>query len=195
MRRLSWMILPALAVLLAAAGEPAPPESERFVPGRRSGLVNDGAEGCWLWVGGISEGVRDMRASWTGGCTEGRASGKGRSEITWRDGDLARSMIYEGVLEGGRAEGQGRLTHTTNGRVVAVETGEYRNDRFVGGRFEVPGQVIYEGGWGLQGPQGQGRVVIQGRRFEGEWQAGCLRVQNNWVSFTRPPQDCEGAPT
>lgn len=196
MRRLRLAMLPVLALLAGAAGYPDPPEAERYAPGRRSGLVNDGAGGCWLQVGGMNEGISDMRATWTGGCVNSMADGEGRSNITWRDGGQPRAMVYEGILRRGRAEGRGRLTHYRGREVIAIEEGEYRDDHLVNGRYEVPGRLVYQGGWGMQGPQGQGALTIEGRRFEGMWQAGCLRVEktNNWISFTRAPQECEGAP-
>ena len=104
-------------------------------------------------------------------------------------------MVHVGILRAGRAEGRGRLMHYEGQTVIAVEDGEFRDDRFVSGRFEVPGQVLYQGGWGLRGPEGQGSAVVQGRRVEGVWSGGCLRVGKAWVSFLRPAQECEGAPT
>lgn len=196
MRRLRLLTLPVLAILAGAAGWPDPPEAERFVPGRRAGLVNDGAGGCWLQVGGMGQGISDMRATWTGGCQDSMADGEGRSVISWNDGGEARSMVYQGVLRRGRAEGRGRLTHYRGREVVAIEEGNYRDDHFTGGRFEVPGRIVYQGGWGMQGPEGEGTAVIEGRRFQGIWQAGCLQAtKTTWISFTRPAQECEGAPT
>ncbi|HYF09170.1 MAG TPA: hypothetical protein VD970_16230 [Acetobacteraceae bacterium] len=195
MRRLHLLLLPVLALLLMAQAQPEPPEAERYAPGRRAGLVNDGAGGCWLRVGGMTPDVEAMRATWTGPCVGGLAEGKGRSVMTWRQGGQERSMVYEGELRAGLAEGRGRLTHLRGETVIAIEEGEFREDRFVQGRWEVPGQVTYEGGWGLQGPEGQGRAVIQGRRFEGLWQAGCLRLRESWISFLRSPRDCEGTRT
>ena len=195
MRCLRLLTLPLLALLLVAAGYPDPPEAERYAPGRRAGLVNDGSGGCWLWVGGIDPAAEAMRATWTGPCEDSRADGDGRSVITWRDGGQERSMVHVGILRRGRAEGRGRLTHYEGRNVIAIEDGEFRDDRFVNGRFELPGRVVYQGGWGLRGPEGQGTAVVQGRRVEGVWSGGCLQVGKTWVSFLRPAQECEGAPT
>jgi hypothetical protein len=100
------------------------------------------------------------------------------------------------VLRRGKAEGHGRLTHLRAGQVAAVEEGEYRDDRLVSGRFEVPrAGLVYEGPWRFGQPQGQGRLSIGPEVFEGEWENGCLLTKRGWVSFTRPARDCEGRAT
>lgn len=105
-------------------------------------------------------------------------------------------MVYEGTLRRGKAEGPGRLTHLENGEVRAIEQGEYRNDHFVQGRFEVPrAGLVYEGGWTIGGPDGPGRLQLRGETFEGNWERGCLRVKEGWISITRPAAECEGSPT
>jgi hypothetical protein len=181
-------------LLLAAAGPP--PEAERLVPGGRSGFVTDGAGGCWVWVGGIPFGVEGLTATWSGPCPHGPAEGEGRAETRWREAGEGRAMIYEGPLLRGKAEGPGKLTHYRAGEVTVVETGNYRDDRFTGGRFEVPRRgLVYDGGWGATGPEGQGTLSVDGRRFEGIWEAGCLRGPGGWLSFTRPAEECEGSAT
>jgi hypothetical protein len=180
--------------LLAAAGPP--PEAERMQRGGRAGFVWDGADGCWVWAGGIAAGPEPVTATWIGLCPDGPAEGKGRSEIRWREGARERAMIHEGYLRRGKAEGIGRLTHLENGEVIAVEEGEFRDDYFVSGRLEFRrGGVVYEGEWRRTQPHGPGRVSIRGREFDGVWENGCLRLKNGWMSFTRPAEECEGRPT
>lgn len=188
-------LVAALALLLAAAAGP-PPEDQRLVPGGRAGFVTDGAGGCWIWVGGIPAGAEALTAGWSGPCPEGPAEGEGRSDTRWRAAGRDRQMLFEGTLRAGKAEGPGRLTHLDNGQPIATEEGQFRNDHFVGGRMTVPATgLVYEGGWRATGPQGQGRATIRGQVFEGEWENGCLRLPQGWMSFTRPAADCEGAPT
>jgi hypothetical protein len=185
----------ALAFLFAAAAGP-PPEAERMVPGGRSGFVDDGGRGCWIWVGGLPRNAAEAAARWSGTCPDGPAEGEGRSEITWREGDRARGMVFEGTLRRGKAEGHGVLSHFEDGQLAARETGEYRNDQFVQGRFELPRRgIVYEGAWGLGGPNGQGRLTLRGQVFEGQWEQGCLRVGPGWISLLRPAAECEGQPT
>lgn len=178
----------------AAAGPP--PEAERVVPGGRSGFADDGGTGCWVWVGGLPRHAAEIRARWSGACPEGPAEGEGRSEITWREGETQRLMVYEGTLRRGKAEGQGVLSHYENGQLVARESGEYRNDHFVGGRVEfLRTGLVYEGGWAPGGPNGPGRLILRGQVFEGNWERGCLRTKQGWISVTRPAAECEGSPT
>lgn len=187
--------LTLLALLLGAAFGP-PPEAERVVPGGRDGFVADGAGGCWLWVGGLGAGVEGVTGSWTGPCPEGPAEGEGRAVTTWREGGREKQMVYEGVLRRGKAEGTGRLSHYDDGELRVQEEGEYHEDRFVRGRFSVPAAgLVYEGGWFLSGPHGQGRLSIDGKVFEGKWELGCLRAGNAWIAFTRPPKSCDSPAT
>ncbi len=184
-----------LAGVLAGAAGP-PPKAQRMVPGGRAGFVTDGVGGCWVWVGGIAAGVEPIIARWSGGCPDGPAEGEGRSDVRWSFGGRDRQMLFEGTLRGGKAEGQGRLTHLDAGQPTVIEEGEYRRDEFVGGRFSVLATgLVYEGGWRLGGPHGQGRATIRGQVFEGLWENGCLRRPQGWMSFTRPAEQCEGQPT
>jgi hypothetical protein len=184
-----------LAILLGAAAPP-PPEAERAIPGGRDGFVSDGAGGCWLWVGGLAANTEALAGTWTGPCPNGPAEGEGRAVTSWREAGREKQMIYEGVLRRGKAEGTGRLSHYENGELRVREEGEYRDDRFVGGRFTVPAaDLVYEGGWFLNGPHGQGRLSVDGKVFEGKWELGCLRAGDAWIAFTRAPKTCQDSAT
>lgn len=186
--------LAVLALLCAAAGPP--PESERMVPGGRAGFVSDGADGCWLWASGIRAGAEGLTASWTGPCPDGPAEGEGRAVVTWREGGVERFMIYEGALRRGKNDGAGRLTLRTGKQVRLVQEGTFRDDFFVAGRVEIPAAgIVYEGGWSIAHPNGRGRAVVNGRVIEGDWVNGCLRTPRGWLTFTRPPGECEGRDT
>ena len=105
-------------------------------------------------------------------------------------------MVYDGPLRRGKAEGRGRLSHYEAGKLVVQEEGEYREDRFTGGVFTIPGaDLVYEGGWFLDGPHGEGRLTLNGQVFEGKWEMGCLNTGRAWIAFTRPPRSCEGSNT
>lgn len=188
----AWLAVAALALGVAAG---PPPDAERVVPGGRSGFTDDGGTGCWIWLGGMPRGATEIRARWSGECPEGPAEGTGRSEMSWREGSRQRVMVYEGTLVRGKAEGQGVLTHLEDGQPIARETGTFRNDNFVQGRVELlRNGLVYEGGWAPGGPNGPGRLEAGGRVFEGNWERGCLRTKDGWVSFVRPAAQCEGAP-
>ncbi len=184
-----------LALLLGAAAPP-PPEAERAIPGGRDGFIADGAGGCWIWVGGISAAAEGMTGSWTGPCPDGPAEGEGRAVTTWRERGEEKQMIYEGALRRGKAEGRGRLSHYEAGQLRIQEEGEYREDRFTGGRFSIPGAgLVYEGGWFLNGPHGQGRLRVDGKVYEGKWELGCLDTGGAWIAFTRSPKSCRDSAT
>lgn len=195
MRRPTRIAAAALALLAAAAGPP--PEQERMVPGERAGFVADGAGGCWVWAGGIRAGAEAVRATWTGPCPAGPAEGRGRAEIHWREGDRERAMVFDGTLQRGRAEGQGRFTSYIGKDAMLIQEGRFHEDLFVEGRVRMPfAELDYYGGWLLGHPNGQGRAVIGGRRvLEGRWVNGCLRTPRGWTSFTRDPRECEGRDT
>jgi hypothetical protein len=194
MQPLKTVTLAALALLCIAAGPP--PEDQRMVPGGRGGFVSDGGDGCWLWASGLGGNAVDVTARWSGPCPEGPAEGEGRAVVTWREGGNERAMIYEGRLVRGKNEGAGRLTITAGKQTRVIQEGQFRNDHFVSGRVEVPAAgIVYEGGWSIAHPNGRGRVVINGRVFEGAWVNGCLRTPRGWFAFTRPAQECNGLDT
>lgn len=193
MTRFKGVALLAMAVMLGAAAGP-PPEQERVVPGSRSGFTDDGGTGCWIWIGGLPRHATDVRARWSGDCPNGPAEGEGRSIMSWREHGQERSMIYEGRLVRGKAEGRGTLTHLEGAEVTTRETGEYRNDLFVQGRLEfMRNGLVYEGGWSISGPQGPGRLELRGQVFEGNWEGGCLKTKEGWIAFTRPAAECDTA--
>jgi hypothetical protein len=194
MQPLKTVTLAVLALLCIAAGPP--PEDQRMVPGGRGGFVSDGGDGCWLWASGLGGNAVDVTARWSGPCPEGPAEGEGRAVVTWREGGNERAMIYEGRLVRGKNEGAGRLTITAGKQTRVIQEGQFRNDHFVSGRVEVPAAgIVYEGGWSIAHPNGRGRVVINGRVFEGAWVNGCLRTPRGWFAFTRPAQECNGLDT
>ena len=92
----------------------------------------------------------------------------------------------------GKAEGAGTLTHLENGRETVIERGQYHNDHFVQGRIEfLRNGLTYEGGWSISGPQGHGRLDNGSQAFEGNWEGGCLKTKEGWISFTRPAEECD----
>lgn len=192
----------ARAALLVAAlvtmGAGPPPEAERFRPGGPGGWLVDEANGCWLWVSGIPARAEDLAARWDGVCPDGPTEGGGRSTVRWAEGGRERSMDYEGLTRRGKNEGRGRLRHSEGGRVSVIEDGQFEDDRFVSGRFELPRQnLVYEGAFRFGHPHGRGRLTLRGEVFEGAWERGCLALPDGrgWIAFTRPAEECEGRAT
>ncbi len=196
MRRFWLLVLPLLATAALAQPVGEPPQAQRMVAGGRAGWVADGRGGCWVWAGGIEFGSTGIAASWSGPCPNGPAEGTGRSIVDWQVNGRRRQMVYQGPLQGGKANGQGQLDVTEDGQLSSREVGEYRDDRLVRGRLELPrAGIIYDGGWWLGHPHGQGELRLGGEVVQGEWENGCIRHKGNWVSFTRPPEQCEGQAT
>ena len=181
-----------LALPALAQRPPAPPEGQLLRPGAREGYVVDPSNGCWAWMSGMRPETTDLRYTWTGRCPEGRAEGPGRSTLTWREGAMERQMIHEGTLERGKAVGRGTLAHMEDGEATVLESGEFADDMLVQGRIEVPRSgLVYEGAVTRGQPNGRGRLVVQGRAFEGEWRLGCLQVGPDlWLAFGRPAESC-----
>jgi glucose/arabinose dehydrogenase len=190
----------ALCVLLAGGGAlaqtrpAAPAEDQLFRPGGRAGFLVDAESGCWLWVSGIAATATELRARWSGACPEGPATGPGRAQFTWREGQVERAMIHDGTMRGGKSEGRGTLAHLRDGEAVAVESGDYADDLLVQGRVELPQQgVAYEGplARGML-PQGRGKLTVRGQAFEGDWQQGCLALPGGaWIAFGRNANTCQ----
>ncbi len=194
MPHLLRLLLPLLLLAWPALAQmpPAPPEEQRLVPGQRDGYLVDARKGCWVWTGGMRAGTTDLDVRWSGACPEGPAEGRGRAITSWREDGRLREMIFEGQLRNGKAEGHGTLAHMEDGEAVVLESGEYQEDYLVSGRIEIPAPgLVYEGGVQRGQPHGQGRLTVQGRSFEGDWQNGCLALKGgNWVAFTRPAESC-----
>jgi len=89
--------------------------------------------------------------TWSGGCVDGKVSGKGRLVFQFPDGG---QTVYEGSMRAGKEHGQG----------TAV----------------MPGGVRYEGGWREGKPHGDGMLIDSaGQGFEGKFQDGNLVCLKN----------------
>ena len=193
---LAVLLVGGTAATVSAQPVAPPPAAERWVPGGRAGWVADGQGGCWVWAGGLEAGSTDITANWSGACSKGPAEGGGRSVVQWQVAGRQREMIYQGVLQAGKAAGAGQLDVTEAGELVSRETGEYQNDWLVRGRLELPrAGLVYEGGWRLGQPHGQGELRAGGEVISGSWENGCLQYKGAWLAFTRPAEQCEGQAT
>lgn len=113
-----------LAILPAAAGaqqQPSKPQpkddfSKQIVISLH--WITD-SHGCKVWD---SKPAPNESVTWTGGCTDGYASGKGK--LTWFVAGRP-SGTYEGEMQGGHYEGQGTQIWSTGSRY----DGAWRNDR------------------------------------------------------------------
>lgn len=189
-------ILPVLMLCIAlpalAQRAPAPPEGQHLRPGMREGFAVDDRNGCWAWMSGMPRTATEFSLRWTGTCPNGPAEGPGRSTFTWREGGTERQMVHEGTMQAGKAVGRGSLAHIDDGEPVVLETGDFADDMLVRGRIEVPRHgLVYEGEVRRGRPHGRGRLTLDGRQVEGEWQEGCLALPGGvWVAFGRSAESC-----
>jgi hypothetical protein len=192
----------ALLVLLFAPGAMAQTSSENW--------LTDSRTGCKV--------VRAYKANspnvaWSGGCTEGLASGKGTARWTSETGRIDQ---YEGEMRGGRKNGHGIY--------LFISGSPYAGDRYEGGfaddeyegrgvylwksgsRYE--GQVSkgffsgqgtmtwpngdrYVGQWSNDIANGQGtKTLPDGRTYTGVWTNGCFRQGDRWATVGASAEKC-----
>ena len=109
--------------------------------------------------------------TWTGGCRDGFADGKGVLE--WFIGGQLEER-YEGTMVGGWAEGVGTFTSRQGVRYQ----GEWKKSLQDGkGVSQSADGSRYEGQWRAGKPHGRGTYVSpNGESIEGEWENGELKA-------------------
>ena len=142
--------------------------------------------------------------TWSGGCVNGKASGKGR--LFWRNKHGTGSQ--EGEYREGKRHGRGVAIWSGGGRYE----GDYRDDKRHGhgtlaladgsryegqwrnNKYHGRGTMIwadgsrYEGEYSNGKPHGQGITTLaNGERYEGQWRGGCFKQDRRlaWVDTTR----------
>ena len=113
--------------------------------------------------------------TWSGGCPDGRASGRGR--LVWRG--KYGEHVYEGSYREGKRNGLGSYTWAGGGRYE----GEYHDGKEDGrGIWTAAGGDRYEGEWraGLQNGSGT-YSWVNGDHYEGEWRAGKPHGHGIWT--------------
>jgi len=105
--------------------------------------------------------------TWSGGCVDGKVSGKGREVLQFPDG---KQSVYEGSMRAGKFHGQGTSTWADGSRYE----GQWREGEFHGqGTFTGPDGSRYEGQWREGKKHGQGTSTwANGNRYEGPWYEG-----------------------
>ena len=112
--------------------------------------------------------------TWTGGCVDGKVSGKGRT--IWKNSN--GTSTHEGERWQGKRYGWGIVVEADGDRFE----GEFRNNRAHGqGTFTWTDGRRYEGEWRNGKPHGRGTFTEpDGDRFEGKLDQGLLR-QSRWT--------------
>jgi hypothetical protein len=107
---------------------------------------------------------------WSGGCEDGRLSGKGVLEVT---ASGKRQLYFEGMMRGGKANGEGFAeSHGESGKTRYM--GGFADGLFDGfGLLELADGSRYEGGFKADQPSGYGLYQgADGSRYQGELSAG-----------------------
>jgi hypothetical protein len=136
-----------------------------------------GAADCRIApLGPSPEGVAS-EVSWTGGCVDGYASGKGILSWTWPKFGKA---TLEGTLVRGAASGEAVLKYGNN-----IYEGTTRNGMPDGqGYLQVEGWGWYEGAFVGGAPHGKGtHIKVDRSRYAGDWIKGVRHGQGE-ASFT-----------
>jgi hypothetical protein len=118
------------------------------------------AEGCRVWNGAPQP---EERATWSGGCVDGLADGRGVLRWTLRSGD----ETYDGEMSKGRPSGRGTYSWNDGERY----DGEWRDGDMHGrGVYTWSDGSRYEGDFRDDKQNGRGIYVwANGDRYEGEW--------------------------
>ncbi|MDD9991694.1 MAG: SH3 domain-containing protein [Rhodospirillales bacterium] len=128
---------------------------------------------CEVW----NYGNRDYEPlTWSGTCTDGKASGSGR--LVFRSGE----GVYDGAMRDGRMHGRGTLDWANGFRYE----GELRDGKQHGqGTLIQASGDRYVGGWRSGRPHGQGTYTqADGTTFEGAWRDGCFGDRaSRWASI------------
>ena len=162
--------------------EPTTPESETPAAPRPSGPSWSIAENqpCEVW----NYGNRDYEPlTWSGACTDGKASGSGR--LVFRGGE----GVYDGVMRDGKMHGSGVLDWANGFRYE----GELRDGKQHGqGTLIQASGDRYVGGWRNGRPHGEGTYTqADGTTFEGAWRDGCFGDRaSRWASIGTTAAAC-----
>ena len=162
--------------------EPTTPESQTPAAPQPSGPSWSIAENqpCEVW----NYGNRDYEPlTWSGACTDGKASGSGR--LVFRGGE----GVYDGAMRDGRMHGSGVLDWANGFRYE----GELRDGKQHGhGTLTQASGARYTGGWRNGRPHGQGTYTqADGTAFEGAWRDGCFGDRaSRWASIGTTAAAC-----
>jgi len=94
--------LPCAGLVLALAASVGPPPAQAAAPAEKNWL-KDPITGCAVWTE-KTEGQEVI--SWSGGCRDGKASGRG--VLSWFS-KAKLTTRFEGTMVAGKAEGLGQL--------------------------------------------------------------------------------------
>lgn len=178
-------------------------------PAAADDWMTDRVTGCQVWSAEPLTGEEGV--SWTGACTDGRASGQG--VLVWWDG-RGQAGRYVGGMTDGRLDGQGRLfIREADGDEFHQYVGNFADGRpsgqgfllkadgtrFVGeaidGISHVRGIVLTSDGWlvrgEFRGEEGVGTLMVEYETPEGERYFGQAEndARHGWGVLNAPDED------
>lgn len=170
---------PLLLVALLLLAVPAAAQTPLASPGHPGWTRT--TEGCFVWnpVPQVGETV-----SWSGGCTDSRASGKG--VLNWRSSK--GTQRFEGEMRNGNYNGRGVVTFENGNRY----DGEWRDDKPSGrGVYTWTDGSVFDGEWRDAKPHGPGRMTwANGTIYNGIWTNGCFRDGNRRAALFVEDASC-----
>jgi hypothetical protein len=147
----------AAALLVALPAEAEPPAAQ-------PGWIADLATGCRVWSANPQPGES---ITWTGGCPDGLAQGKG--VLQWSGGSNA-DRRYEGEIRAGKIDGDGTEIFVSGGRYDGEFRDGLRNGR---GVYIYADGDRYEGEWRDGRAEGHGlKIYASGNRYDGAFHDG-----------------------
>ena len=137
-------------------------------------------QSCAVWNYG-NPGYEPL--TWSGACTEGKATGEGR--LVFRAGE----GVYEGGMLEGKLHGRGVLEWSDGFRYE----GELRDGKQHGqGTLTQANGERYAGAWRNGRPYGRGTYTqTDGTTFDGDWRDGCFGERSGrWASVGTTAAAC-----
>jgi hypothetical protein len=149
---------------------------------KKGNWIADPKSGCKVWE---VNPVPNAAISWSGGCTNGFAQGRGA--LQWFENGKP-SDRYEGGMASGKINGRGVFTGADGDRYE----GEWRDHKANGrGVYTWGNGERYEGEWRDHLPNGYGTAIVGGQTFTGNWTNGCFQ-QGNRRSFVATTKEACG---
>ena len=202
--RFATLLLALSATLLAHSLLSQPASAQPALPN----FLTDPATGCKI------AGSRGNSVSWSGGCVDGFAQGRGTARWTGPNNLVDQ---FEGDMRGGQRHGRGVflwisgsqwtgdrydgdfLNNKFHGRGVYLwkngnrYDGEWRNNDFNGhGTMQwATNGDRYVGEWQNDRAHGQGtKTMTDGRSYTGVWNNGCFRQGDRWATAGATAEEC-----
>lgn len=169
---------------------------------------------CKIWAPSVPA---RLEVTWSGGCENGQATGRGVARAEFIVAGTASSLIYEGSMLLGKASGWGKVSWhgRTRGAGDSYEgsfeqgvmsgegtyfykdgstlRGNWRNGQASGrGVYSAKDFGRYEGAFSSSLPNGYGEHfdVSGTRRMWGNFRNGCLKVGKEWIYILTTREAC-----